>query len=574
MDYLALLNDRCKEKVVSEKEAVAQIRSGSRVFIGTGCGEPQRLIEAMVNDPAVQDIMIYQMLSFTLARFIDDKNFFNRFALKLFFISQGMRKAAFEGKIDYIPAYLSQISKLFSSRQISLDVALIQVSPPDQFGYCSLGVSVDITHAGVENASMVIAQVNPRMPRTQGDSIVHVDDINFLVLHEEPLVEALANKKNEEITSRIGYYVSRLVEDGATLQVGFGHLPNGILRYLDNKNDLGIHTQVITDDFLPLFEKRVITNKKKTLLPNRTVASLCMGSEKIYEYLRDNPSFYFRSSDFVNDPTVIARNDHLISISSALEVDLTGQVCTDSMGHLFLQRHWGPGRLYPGKRHVQGRIFHHRPAIHRPERQGLPHRAPVKQRRGRGHHPGGRELRGHRIRHRRAAGKGHLPAGHGAGPDRPSQIPGISYRRGQEEPLHLPGPVAAPGRGFDFSGRLQKFSGAEKRQKRRVQADSAFGRVFLSQLLLFPSEKKRFFTGISTRKNFFPERWCSSRSSKTVDYRTKMSLLGQIQSGGRKEIVAIGSYSGADNSDFAEVAFVVREDFQNMGITSYLLKGP
>src|SRR5210317_45572 len=322
-------------KVVDAQEAVSRIMRGSRVFIGTGCGEPQHLIRAMVKDERLQDIMIYQMLSSTLSQFVEDESFIRRFSLKLFFISQSMRKAAFEGKIDYIPEYLSQIPRLFASHRIGLDAALVQVSPPDKFGYCSLGVSVDITRPAVEHAAIVIAQVNPRMPRTWGDSFVHVDDIDWLVPYEEPLVEALPTVKDNEVSRRIGHYVSELVDDGATLQIGFGNLPYAVLKYLDGKKDLGIHTQLITDGLLPLFEKNVITNKKKTLLPGRVVTSLCMGSEKIYRYVDNNPAFYFRSSEFVNDPTVIARNDNLISISSALEVDLTGQVCSDSMGHLF-----------------------------------------------------------------------------------------------------------------------------------------------------------------------------------------------------------------------------------------------
>jgi acyl-CoA hydrolase/GNAT superfamily N-acetyltransferase len=335
VDPLQWCQDNCQLKLVTAEEAIAQLKPGSRVFLGTGCGEPQHLIRAMVAETRLLDILVYQMLSATFADYVDDPDVARRFLLKLFFISQRMRRAAFEGKIDYIPAYLSQIPRLFASRAIGLDAALIQVSPPDRHGYCSLGVSVDITRAGMENAPLVIAQVNPRMPRTLGDSFVHVDQIDYLVYHEEPLVEALMESKDPEIIRRIGLYISKVVEDGATLQIGFGHLPNTILPYLGEKNDLGVHTQLITDGLLPLLTSKVITNRRKTLLPGRTVASLCMGSQRLYDFVDDNPAFYFRSSEFVNDPTVIARNDRLISISSALEVDLTGQICSDSMGHLF-----------------------------------------------------------------------------------------------------------------------------------------------------------------------------------------------------------------------------------------------
>ena len=226
-----------------------------------------------------------------------------RFSLKLFFISDSMRKAAFEGKIDYIPIYLSRIPALFSGKAIGIDIALIQVSPPDEFGFCSLGISVDVTKAGFENARMVIAQVNTNMPRTMGDTFVHVDNIDYLVMHDEPLVQWLPGSKDSNVASRIGHYVSQLVNDGATLQIGFGSLPQTILGYLDKKKDLGIHTQLVSDGLIPLIEKGVITNRKKSLIPGRIVASLVMGTEKIYRYVHNNPLFYFRTSEYVSNPT-------------------------------------------------------------------------------------------------------------------------------------------------------------------------------------------------------------------------------------------------------------------------------
>ena len=323
------------EKLTTAEAAVEMIRNGSRVFVGSGCGEPQRLIRAMVNNRGIEDAMIYQMYAFTLADYIEDAEFSKRFPLKLFFVSDLMRRATFEGKVDYIPAYLSEIPHLFNINQIGLEVALIQISPIDRFGFGSLGVSVDVTKAAIANADLVIAQVNPRMPCTWGDSFVHVDEIDYLAPYEEPLVESLPRKPDETVVERIGHFVSELVDDGATLQVGFGHLPYFILQYLDGKKDLGVHTQMITDAFIPLFEKGVITNKNKIFLPDRAVATLCMGSKNIYDYIDKNPRFYFRSADFVNDTLVIARNDNFISISSALEVDLSGQVCSDSIDKLF-----------------------------------------------------------------------------------------------------------------------------------------------------------------------------------------------------------------------------------------------
>jgi acyl-CoA hydrolase/RimJ/RimL family protein N-acetyltransferase len=563
------LNAYCPNKVMSAAEAVSNIRKGSRVFIGTGCGEPQQLIRAMVMDLSLQDIMVYQMLSYTLAQFIDDPSFTNRFSLKLFFISRTMRKAAFEGKIDYIPAYLSQIPRLFASHRIGLDVALIQVSPPDKFGYCSLGVSVDITRSGMENASMVIAQVNPLMPRTWGDSFVHVDDIDFLVIHEEPIVSTPARRPDSEVIKRIGHYVSQLVDDGATLQVGFGNLPDAILPYLGTKNDLGLHTQLITDGMLPLFEKKVITNKKKSLLPGRVVASLCMGTEAIYRYVDNNPLFYFRSSEFVNDPTVIARNDNLISISSALEVDLTGQVCTDSMGHLFFSGIGDQVDFLRGSAMSKGGfsiIALPSTAQNGKVSRIVPHLsegAGVATTRGDVNfivtEYGIAELKGKGIYQRV------MELAQVAHPKFREELIDIAKSRhyifadqmppSQDDLLFLEGYKSTlalrNGRSIEFRPLLPSDEFSYRNFFYSLQEETIYRRFFY---------KMRVFSHEVVQKQ-----WAS------VDYHKNMSLIGMSQKGGSREIMAIGSYA-EEEAGYAEVAFVVREDFQSMGISSYLLK--
>jgi len=555
-------------KVVDEQEAISKIMRGSRVFIGTGCGEPQHLIHAMVKDQNLQDIMVYQMLSSTLSKYVDDPSFTRRFSLKLFFISQSMRKAAFEGKIDYIPEYLSQIPRLFSSHRIGLDAALVQVSPPDKFGYCSLGVSVDITRSAVEHASVVIAQVNPKMPRTWGDSFVHVNEIDWLVPHEENLVEALPTVKDNEVSRRIGHYVSQLVDDGATLQIGFGNLPYAILQYLDDKKDLGIHTQLITDGMLPLFEKNVITNKKKTLLPGRVVSSLCMGSEKIYNYVDNNPAFYFRSSEFVNDPTVIARNDNLISISSALEVDLTGQVCSDSMGYLFYSGIGDQVDFLRGSSMSKGGfsiIALPSTAQNGTVSRIVPHLslgAGVATTRGDVNFViteyGIAELKGKGIYQRV------MELAQIAHPKFREELIDVAKKRhyifadqlppSTEDLLFL--------EGYKTSMKLKNGKIAEFRPL--LPSDEFAYRNFFYSL----QEKTiymRFFYKMRTFSHEVVQKQWSS-----VDYRKNMSLIGLVQLGGHQEIMAIGSYAQEDDSR-AEVAFVVREDFQGMGIASYLL---
>ena len=556
-------------KVVDAQEAVSKIMRGSRVFIGTGCGEPQHLIRAMVKDEQLQDIMVYQMLSSTLSQFVDDESFIRRFSLKLFFISQSMRKAAFEGKIDYIPEYLSQIPRLFASHRIGLEAALVQVSPPDKFGYCSLGVSVDITRSAVEHSAVVIAQVNPRMPRTWGDSFVHVDDIDWLVPCEEPLVEALPRIKDNEVSRRIGLYVSQLVDDGATLQIGFGNLPNAILKYLDGKKDLGIHTQLITDGLLPLFEKNVITNKKKTLLPGRVVTSLCMGSEKIYRYVDNNPAFYFRSSEFVNDPTVIARNDNLISISSALEVDLTGQVCSDSMGYLFYSGIGDQVDFLRGSSMSKGgfsiialpstaqngavsRIVSH-----------LSEGAGVATTRGDVNFViteyGIAELKGKGIYQRV------MELAQIAHPKFREELIDVAKKRHYIFADQLP-PTTEDLlflEGYKYTLKLKDGKTVEFRPL--LPSDEFAYRNFFYSLQEKTIYMRYFYKMRTFSHEVVQKQWSS------VDYRKNMSILGLVQKGGHKEIMAIGSYA-QDSDSRAEVAFVVREDFQNKGIASYLIE--
>ncbi|HWR93496.1 MAG TPA: GNAT family N-acetyltransferase [Desulfobacterales bacterium] len=558
-----------KSKVVSAQEAVSKIRRGNRVFIGTGCGEPQHLIKAMVTDQNLQDIMIYQMLSYTLSQFVESEAFNRRFSLKLFFISRSMRKAAFEGKIDYIPAYLSRISSLFSSQRIGLDAALVQVSPPDAFGYCSLGVSVDITRAGLEHSRLVIAQVNPRMPRTWGDSFIHVDEIDYLVPYEEPLVQFFPTLQDNEVTRRIGHYISQLVDNGATLQVGFGNLPYHILKFLDGKKDLGLHTHVITDGFLPLFEKKVITNKKKSLLPDRTVTSFCMGSQKLYNFVDNNPAFYFRSSDFVNDPLVIARNDNLITISAALEVDLTGQVCTDSLGDRFFSGIGDQVDFLRGSAMSKdgfsiialpstadgGRVSRIVPI--------LSEGAGVATTRGDVNFViteyGIAELSGKSIY------------------QRVMELAQIAHPKFREELIevarkrHLIFKDQLPPTTDDlifiesYKSSLALKSGKTVEFRPLLPSDEFAYRNFFYSL----QEKTIYFRFFYKIRNFTHEvvqkQWAS------LDYRQNLSIVGLTQKGGHKEIIAIGSYAKEDEHR-AEVAFVVREDYQGKGIGSFLLE--
>lgn len=558
-----------KEKNMEPEEAVQEIRNGSSVFIGTGCGEPQQLIRCMMEDRSIRDVVIYQMLSSTLANYVAEEDFTERFSLKLFFISPYLREAAFEGKIDYLPVYLSQIPGLFYSRQINLDVALVQVSPPDEHGFCCLGISVDITLAALKMARTVIAQVNPRMPITWGDSNIHVDDIDCLVYYEEPLVEFIPEAKNQEVVERIAHYVNQLIDDGATLQVGFGHLPDAVLPYLEDKKDLGVHTQVITNGMLPLLKKKVITNKKKTLLKNRIVTSLCMGSEELYDYLDNNPLFYFRSSGYVSDPNIVARNDNLISLSSALEVDLTGQVCSDSKGYLFYSGIGDQVDFIRGSK--MSRNGFSIIALPSTAQSGKVSRIVSHLSEGSGvattrndvdivvTEYGIAELHGKSIYQRvmelaqiahpdfretliNEAKKRHYIFSDQAPPSRQDLIFLDSYRSSMKLP----------------SGKMLEF-------RPLLPSDEFEIRNFLYSLRDQSIYYRFFHPWKVFKREMLQKQWAG------VDYRKNMSIVGLAQKGRHKEIIAIGSYYGEDGTDVAEVAFLVHEEYQGMGIAGYLL---
>lgn len=568
MEYVDWLNEHCPKKIVTAEKAISKIRNGSRVFIGTGCGEPQHLIHTMVQNKSIIDIMIYQMLSITLADYVDDPSFLRRFQIKLFFISYAMRKAAYEGKIDYIPAYLSQIPKLFDSRQIGLDVAMVQVSPPDKFGYCSLGVSVDITRSGVRNSDIVIAQVNPKMPKTWGDSFVHVDEIDYLILHDEPIVENLPRIDDTEVTQRIGHYVSELVEDGSTLQIGFGQLPYSILKYLDDKKDLGIHTQLITDGFLPLFKKKVITNEKKSLLPGRVVASLCMGTKELYDYVDNNPMFYFRSSEFVNDPTVIARNENLISISSALEVDLTGQVCTDSVGYLFFSGIGDQVDFLRGSSMSEGGfsiVAMPSTAQNGTVSRIVPHLsegAGVATTRGDVNfiitEYGIADLQGKSIYQRV------MELAQIAHPKFREELIELAKKRHYIFPDQLPPQPADLLFLENYKKRVTLKNGKSIGLRPLLPSDEFAYRNFFYQL----QDSTIYYRFFSKKKMFSHE--VVQKQVAGLDYHNQISIIGLTQKRGYKEIMAIGSYA-MESEEYAEVAFVVREDFQGLGIATYLL---
>ncbi|MCL5026330.1 MAG: hypothetical protein M1531_07545, partial [Chloroflexi bacterium] len=319
------------------REALSQIRSGSRVFLGSGCAEPQHLLDVLVDlggeGGKLNDVEIVHMLTVGTARHVA-RRFDRNFRHNSFFVGPGVRDAVSEGWADYTPIFLSEIPALIRKGRMPLDAALVQVSPPDRHGFCSFGVSVEAHHAAVEAAEYVVAQVNPRMPRTLGNSFVHIDNLDVIVEYEEPILEVVPPASDETaqaIAKQI--YPARLVENGSTIQVGIGAIPNAVLPYLMDKKDLGVHTEMFSDGLIDLIEAGVVNNSRKTFHPGKVLAAFCVGTRRLYDYIDGNPMFEFQPTDYTSSPINIARNYKMVAINTALEVDITGQVCADSLGH-------------------------------------------------------------------------------------------------------------------------------------------------------------------------------------------------------------------------------------------------
>ncbi len=328
--------EKYKEKIVPAKVAISKIRRGTRIFLGTGCGVPYHLVQELgnsANQMCDNEIVALFTLGNTPSA---SPKFQSQFRHNTFFVSENIREAVRDGRADYTPAYLSDIPIFFNTGRIPLDVALVQVSPPDEYGYCSLGISVDVTKTGVDNADLVIAQVNENMPVTRGDSYVSVRDIDYLVPYTEPLLEFESPKVSER-SRQIGEYAAKLIENESTISVGIDAISNAVTDSLikSEAKDIGVHAETFNDKMIDLIESGVVTNRKKSINVDKVIASFAMGTKKLYDYVDNNPFFEFRETSYVNNPTIIAKNDKMVAINTAFEVDLTGQVVSDSIGHEF-----------------------------------------------------------------------------------------------------------------------------------------------------------------------------------------------------------------------------------------------
>jgi acetyl-CoA hydrolase len=332
--------ERYKAKLRTASEAVKIIQSEQRVYVHPGCAMPEILVQAMTERyQELENVEVIHLLTVGQTNYSlpEMEKHFRHNAL---FIGKNVRPAVNDGRADFTPVFLSEIPGLFYSGILPIDVALIHVSPPDEHGFCSFGVGVECTKPATEVTKIIIAQVNPQMPRSLGDSFIHVDKVKYFVEADVPLKELPQGGKEIsddeiEVYKKIGKNIADIIEDGATLQMGIGSIPDAVLSFLGNKKHLGIHTEMFSDGVVKLVEEGVITNEKKTLHPGKIISSFVLGTRPVFDFIDNNPIIEFHPSHYTNDPFIIAKNDNMIAINSALEVDLTGQVCADSIGRSF-----------------------------------------------------------------------------------------------------------------------------------------------------------------------------------------------------------------------------------------------
>lgn len=575
MEYDSNWLEKYSDMIATPGQAMSHLKAGQRVFIGTGCGAPQELIAAMTTrGRSVTNVEIIQLITKGEAPYAD-KKMSDSFAINAFFISSNVRDVIQDGFGDYTPILLSDVPKLLDSGSLPIDIALIQVTPPDITGRVSLGISVDIVRSAIENASLVIAEVNPNMPWTHGDTQVEVFDLDILVPVDRPILERRVDPPNE-ISRKIAKTVAALIPNGSTIELGlgrvpgYGRIPQVVMEFLHDRKDIGFHTEMISDTIIPLIKSGAVTGAMKSIDRGKITASFCMGTKKLYDYIHDNPLFSFRPTEYINDANIIGKHKRMVSVNMALEIDLTGQVCSDSVG----------GRFYSG---IGGQIDFNRGAANSDGGRAIITLPSVNR-------EGTRSLIACTLQ-----------PGSGVVINRASvhyvvTEYGVAYLHGksiQERVMSLIS-IAHP----DFREQLFR----EAVEARYLRPDLArFGNRFMMpveesiratflmeegievsfrsirptdephmrDLVYNLSQETIYYRFMSRHQRFTPRQ---IQDFVYIDHRRDVAVVGTVPEAHGEQIIAVGTYYLNEKTNMAEVAFVIRDGWQNKGLGTFLFQ--
>jgi acyl-CoA hydrolase/GNAT superfamily N-acetyltransferase len=559
------------EKFISEEAIFSHIHRGDRIFIHTACAEPQYLVRALIkfvesHPKAFFDAEVVHVWTLGVAPYTDEKFKYN-FRHNSFFVGDNSREAVNRGMADYTPLFLADVPDLVGRGLVPIQVALIQTSPPDEHGHMSLGVSVDMTKAAVEKASVVIAQVNRYMPRIHGDGFIHIKDVDYILCQDEPLLEYEAIAP-DDVAEQIGKYVARIVQDGDTIQVGYGSLPNAILSNLGQKKHLGVHSELLSDGIIELMKKGVVDNSRKTLNRGKTVATFCMGHASTYEYINDNPSIEFRTIDYTNNPLVISRQRNMVAINSALEIDLTGQTSSESLGKTFYSGVGGHTNFMRGAVMAPGgkAIL----AVQSTAEWGKVSRIVPFLREGTGvtlvrgdiHYVvteyGIAYLHGKNIRERAME---LISIAH------PQFRPWLIEKAKQANLIYRD-QAFIPGTKGEYPEHLETFRTTHKGMEILLRPVKLSDEPLLKEFFYSLSDQSLYRRFISMRKDMPHERL---QEFVVIDYTQEMVILATLKEGEVEKVLGVGQYGINETNHTAEVALVVRDDRQDQGVGTALL---
>ncbi len=564
-----------EEMITTPARALSHLQPGQRVFIGTGCAEPVQLVAAMTRRAGeLADVELVQLITKGKAPYAE-KRLAECFTINSFYIGSNVRDMIQEGMGDYTPILMSDVPGLLNSGVLPLDVALIQVTPPDHRGKVSLGISVDIVRSAAENASLVIAEVNPNMPWTHGDSLMDIYDLDILVPVDEPIIERESHSLHP-VSKKIAREVASLIPSGSTIEFGLGRvpgvgrLPQAVMSYLHKKKDLGIHTEMISDFIIDLIESGAVNGSRKTVDRGRITASFCMGSRKLYDYIDDNPLFCFRPTEYVNNPAVIGKQKRMVSINMALEIDLTGQVCSDSVGGRFYSGIGGQVDFNRGAAFSEhGRAIITMPSTNEDGTRSrivttLQPGSGVVLTRGTVHYVvteyGIAYLHGKSIQERVMA---LISIAH---PDFRERLfqEALEYKYLRSDLSGLGDRFLVPGEEFMRTTFLLK-NGTQVSFRSIRPTDEPHMRD-----LLYDLSQETIYYRFMSRQQRFTHR--QIQDFVYIDHRRDVAIVGTVPEAHGEEIIAVGRYYLNEKNNKAEVAFVIRDGWQNMGQGSFMFR--